>query len=299
MKAHLLCILCTLRAAYSMVKKAVDSEEIQKKAVIEVLKWLSDRAESLTSVTPAALHTYAFKTVQRISGCRDPFMRLKKMSNNLAMKIVPALMREINGRAKDEAIKMAVLGAVCGNSIDFEVEGHCAPIEDLERALLNCLRIGLTIDDTDKLISHLSESREILYLLDNAGEIVFDKLLISTITKSYPVRVVAAVKSGPILNDVTLEDALEVGLDECAEVITTGSDSVGLDLKEITEEFKKRLKGADLIIAKGQGYYESLTELESILSKPIVYMLRAKCQVVACSLNVPQGSNIVKFVGKV
>lgn len=299
MKAHLLCIPCTLRATYSIAKRAIDSEEVQKKSVIEVLRWLYNGAENLMNITPAALHTYAFKTVQRISGSRDPFMQLKKMSNSLAMKMVPILMREISGREKNEAIKIAVLGAVCGNSIDFEVEGHYVPIEDLERALLSCLRAGLTIDDTDKLISSLSESREVLYLLDNAGEIVFDKLLISIIAERYPVRVVAAVKSGPVLNDATLEDALEVGLDECAEVITTGSDSIGLDLKETTEDFKKRLKGADIIIAKGQGYYESLTELESILNKPIVYMLRAKCQVVASSLNVPQGSNIVKFVGKV
>lgn len=299
MKVHLLCMPCTLRAAYSIAKKATDDEGAQRRAVIEVLRWLSETAENLAGITPAMLHTYAFRTVQRISGNNDPFVRLKKISNDLAMKIIPILRREIDGKGSVEALKIAALGAVCGNSIDFEVEGYYVSIEDLEKMLLSCLKIGLAIDEREKLLWALSKSRKVLYLLDNAGEIVFDKLFISTIIENYPVKVIAAVKHGPILNDATMKDALETGLHEVAEVVTTGSDSIGLNLEEISNEFRKILNEADIIIAKGQGYYESLSEIETILNKPIIYMLRAKCQVVAESLNVPQGSNVIKFSGKI
>ncbi|MEM1587053.1 MAG: ARMT1-like domain-containing protein [Candidatus Bathyarchaeia archaeon] len=297
MRAHLLCIPCTLRAAYDIARRASDNEEILREAVIETLKWLGGEGERLINITPAAMHTRAFKIVQRVSGNSDPFKSLKKMSNILAMKVVPTLKREINCRRAIEAVKLAALGAVCGNSIDFEVEGYYASIEDLEKTLLDCLKSGLIIDETERLIDALSKSKRILYLIDNAGEIVFDKLFISTLSENYPARVIAAVKSGPILNDATMEDALEVGLHEVAEIITTGNDSIGLNIEESSEDFMRELKGADIIIAKGQGYYESLTEVERDLNKPIIYMLRAKCSVISKSLNVPQGSNIIKFVG--
>lgn len=296
MRARLLCILCTLRAAYNMVKRSTENEEVQRRVLLEALRWLSKEAENLASVTPAALHTYAFKIVQRVARNKDPFLNLKKMSNNLAMKIVPILRREISGKRPEEAVRIAALGAVFGNSIDFEVEGYHAPMEDLERALLSCLRSRLAIDDTANLIEMLPKSKKILYLLDNSGEIAFDKILIDVIVENYPVKVIAAVKSGPVLNDATMEDALEVGLQEHAEVITTGSDSVGLNLEETSEDFKVRLKEADIIIAKGQGHYESMTEYENSLGKPVVYMLRAKCPVVAEALSVPQGSNVIKIV---
>ncbi|MEM2026313.1 MAG: ARMT1-like domain-containing protein [Candidatus Bathyarchaeia archaeon] len=296
MKGGLLCIPCTLRAAYSIATKATDDEKMHKRVIFETLRWLSDNSENLLNITPAVLHTYAFRLVQNITGNRDPFANLKRESNKIAMRLIPLLEGRIEGKPLQDAFKLAVMGAICGNSIDFEVEGYQVSIERLEKPLLECLGSGLAIDDTCKLMDALSKSKSILYLLDNAGEIAFDKVLIKLITKVYPVKVYAAVKSGPIMNDATLNDALEVGLNEDAEVITTGSSSIGLNLEECSKEFMRYLREADVIIAKGQGYYESLTEIENILLKPIAYMLRAKCLVVAKSLKVSQGANVVKVV---
>ena len=155
---------------------------------------------------------------------------------------------------------------------------------------------SLQIDNTLKLMSRVSESKRILYLLDNAGEIVFDKFLMQMIKEKYSVKIFAAVKSAPVLNDATLEDAEQIGLGEVAEVITTGNDHIGINLDESSEEFLQRLYEADLIIAKGQGNYESITEFEHLLSKPIVYVLRAKCILVAESLGVQLYGNVVKAV---
>ncbi|MBS7639136.1 MAG: ARMT1-like domain-containing protein [Candidatus Bathyarchaeia archaeon] len=296
MRGYLLCIPCTLRAAYDIAIKATEDEELQRRVLLETLRWMNEE-NNLMNITPAMLHTHVFRLVQKITGNRDPFAHLKRESNKLAMKLTPILESEIEKLGPEEAFRLAALGAICGNSIDFEVEGYQVLLEDLERQLLSCLKSGLAIDDTPKLRNALSEAKTVLYLLDNAGEIAFDKTFIKFIVKNYPVKVLAAVKSGPILNDVTMEDALYVGLGEVAEVITTGSDSIGLNPDECSGEFMERLKESDLIIAKGQGYYESLTEIENILKKPIVYMLRAKCSVVARSLNTRQGSNVVKVVG--
>ncbi|MCX8171263.1 MAG: ARMT1-like domain-containing protein [Candidatus Bathyarchaeota archaeon] len=295
MKSRLLCIPCTLRAAYDIATKATDDEEIHKRVIYETLNWLSNSGD-LLNISPTSLHTQAFKLVQKITGNNDPFANLKRESNKIAMRLTLLLENEIEKKPFYDAFRLAILGATCGNSIDFEVEDYQFSIEKLEKSLMECIRSGLVLDDTHKLMDIFSKSSSILYLLDNAGEIAFDKIFIKVITKTYPVKVFAAVKSGPIMNDATLYDALQVGLNEVAEVITTGSSSIGLNLDECSEEFMEYLKKADVIIAKGQGYYESLTEIEHILSKPIAYILRAKCSVVAKSLNVNRGANIVKVV---
>ncbi|MEM3591436.1 MAG: ARMT1-like domain-containing protein [Candidatus Bathyarchaeia archaeon] len=295
MKSRLLCIPCTLRAAYDIATKATDDEEMHKKVLYETLKWLNSNGD-LLNVTPTVLHTHVFRLVQKITGNNDPFAKLKRESNRIAMRLIPFLESEIEKKSFNDAFKLSMLGAICGNSIDFEVEGHQVFVEGLEKSLMNCLGGGLALDDTHKLIGALSKSHTVLYLLDNAGEIVFDKLFIGTIIKRFSVKVFAAVKSGPIMNDATMEDALQIGLNEVAEVVTTGSTSIGLNLEECSEDFIRLLKEADVIIAKGQGYYESLTEIEHAFLKPIAYMLRAKCSAVAKSFNVPQGANVVKVI---
>lgn len=295
MKGHLLCVPCTVRAAYDIAVKATDNEDLRRTVLIETLKWLS-RNDVAIKMTPAMLHTYVFRLVQKITGNKDPFAHLKRESNRIAMSLLPLLRSNIKKQSFEESFKIAALGAICGNSIDFEVEGYQVSLEDLGRSLLECLKGDLILDDTLKLMDALSKSKTVLYLLDNAGEIVFDKIFMQVIIENYPVKVLAAVKSGPVLNDATMDDALQVGLNEVADVITTGSDSIGLNLSECSEEFLRYLNNSDIIIAKGQGYYESITEIEHIIQKPVAYILKAKCSVVAKSLNVHQGSNVIKLV---
>lgn len=247
-------------------------------------------------MTPAGLHTYVQRLTCKITGNSDPFRELKRRSNEVAMKVVHVLERRCRGMDFDDAFRLAVLGTICGNTIDFEVEGHQVSMDDLERQLLECLDGSLAIDDTRELMDLLSRSKMVLYILDNSGEIVFDWFLMDMIKEKYQVEILAAVKGGPILNDATLEDAEQIGLGEVAEVITTGSDHIGVNLEESSEEFQRSLREADLIIAKGQGNYESMTEIHHLLQRPIAYVLRAKCILVAESLGVQHFANVVKVV---
>ena len=294
MKWHPLCLPCTVRTAYDIATKATDDGEQHRRVVTETIKWLSGILNQ-TDLTPAYLHTYVFRLVQKITGNRDPFAKLKEESNRIALGLIPSLESEISKRDFKDAFKLAVLGAICGNSIDFEVEEHSVSLKDLEKSLMSCLGGDLAINDAYRLMDALARAKKVLYLADNAGEIVFDKLLIKFITKNYPVKVVVAVKSAPILNDATMKDALQIGLNEVAEVVATGSSSIGLNLEECSSSFLTILKNSDLIIAKGQGHYESLPEIAHLIQKPIVYMFKAKCPVIAKSLGVARGSNIVKF----
>ncbi|HIE18950.1 TPA: DUF89 family protein [Candidatus Bathyarchaeota archaeon] len=295
MKSQLLCIPCTVRTAYDIAVKATKDKKLQRKIVYEVLRWLTGK-NNLSEETPPRLHTYVQRLACKITGNDDPFKELKRKSNEIALKVMPVLERKCQRISFEDTFRLAVLGTICGNTIDFEVEGHEFSMSRLEEHLIRCLSGSLAIDDVSKLMDALSKSKKILYLLDNSGEIVFDKFLMRMIKEKYPVKIFAAVKSGPILNDATLEDTEQIRLGEVAEVITTGNDHIGINLEESSEEFLQRLREVDLIIAKGQGHYESITEFEYLFSKPIVYVLRAKCVLVAESLGVQQYGNVVKAV---
>jgi len=295
MKSQLLCIPCTVRTAYDIAVKATEDRDLQRKIVHETLRWLAEKRD-ITEETPPRLHTYVQRLAREITGNDDPFRELKWKSNEIALKVMHVLERRCRKRRFEDAFRLAVLGTICGNTIDFEVEGHRFSMSELENNLLKCLDGNLAIDDTSKLMDLLSKSKRILYLLDNSGEIVFDQFLMRMIKEKYPVEIFAAVKSGPILNDATLNDAEQIGLGKVAEVITTGNDHIGINLDESSEEFLQCLREADLIIAKGQGNYESITDIEHLFSKPIVYVLRAKCILVAESLGVQQYGNVVRIV---
>ena len=295
MKAQLLCIPCTVRAAYDIAVKSTMDEALRRKIIYETLRWLAEKYD-LAEITPPCLHTYVQRMARRITGNADPFRELKRKSNMIALRVIRVLDRKCKEAKFEDAFKLSVLGTICGNTIDFEVEGHEFSMSRLEEDLKRCLDGCLAIDDTDKFMDALSNSRRILYLLDNAGEIVFDKFLMQIIKVKYPIEIFAAVKAAPILNDATLEDAKQIGLSEVAKVITTGSDHVGVELEESSREFLDLLRNVDLIISKGQGNYESLTDLEHLISKPIVYILRAKCILVAEDLGVQRFGNVVKVV---
>jgi uncharacterized protein with ATP-grasp and redox domains len=295
MKGELLCLPCTVRTALDIAMKATKDKDLQSKLVFETMKWLVENP-GMMNETPAEFHTHVQRMAKKITGNPDPFIELKKASNEIALHVVKVLEKKCAKLGFTDAFRLAALGAICGNTIDFEVEGHQFSMDELESSLCACLDGTLAIDDTPKLAEALSRSKRVVYLLDNAGEIVFDTFFIKKITDNFPVKVYAVVKSGPILNDATLEDTKQVGLEEVAEIITTGADHIGMNIDESSDELLEHLHTADVIIAKGQGNYESLTEVEHVLPKPIVYVLRAKCSLVADTLSVPRNGNVVKII---
>jgi len=261
--------------------------------MLETSRWLATTRED---EIPAVLHTKVCTTAKMITGNPDPFSGLKRFSNEQALKMLPSLekMIEESSDAK-EAFQLAVKTAICGNAIDFEVENYDFSMERFDTQFLSCIEKDFAVDHTVLLMKQLERSKKIIYILDNAGEIVFDKLLINLIKRTYGCEVWAAVKEKPVVNDALLDDAERVGLTSVAQVITTGNDHIGVELDSSSETFLNHLTTSDLIIAKGQGCYETLTELESSLNVPVYYLLIAKCPVVAEDLAVPMGSSVVKF----
>jgi uncharacterized protein with ATP-grasp and redox domains len=183
----------------------------------------------------------------------------------------------------EDPLKTAVMLAITGNVIDFGAN----PQFRLEEEIQEVAQKEPTINHYEDLEDRLAHAREILYIGDNAGETVFDRVLIETLGK--PVTFV--VREGPIINDATREDATKSGLDKVATVVSSGCDAPGTVLSRCTGEFLDHFERADLIISKGQGNYETL----SGENRPIFHLLKAKCPVIAKDLGVEVGDWVIKY----
>jgi uncharacterized protein with ATP-grasp and redox domains len=291
MKAGVKCIPCTVRAALDMAEKASNDE---RKALIILRKtlWFLSAVDSLEK-TPAELHTTVSRIVKEVTGNPDPFKSIKEECNKRALKLASSLTKMVNNLDRLERLKVMFKASVYGNAMDFEIEDYDFKLEEFESNLAKCLDRDPIINDLDELLVLLKNSERIIYLLDNAGEIVFDKLLIQEVTQLFKCKIVAVVKQSPVLNDVTVEDASMVGLPDICEVISTGEDRIGVHLDTSSPAFKEALRTSDLVIAKGQGNFETLTEYRSIIKKPICHLFRVKCKVVSNYMKVPVNTDVI------
>ncbi len=197
------------------------------------------------------------------------------------------------GGNQQERFKKACLCAIVGNIMEFDIPGHKFMLNDLSKIFRTAAK-DLIIDDTDKAYELAKKAQSVLYLADNAGEIVFDTLLVEQL-KNMGLKVIYVVKGGPIINDATLEDVEFSGMDKIADKIsTTGTDAVGLLKSEVSSDFMKLYNEAELVFAKGMGYAETLTEYK--LSKPNFLLFRTKCVPVANYFAAPREKNIAKLM---
>ncbi|MEM2902394.1 MAG: ARMT1-like domain-containing protein [Candidatus Bathyarchaeia archaeon] len=291
MKAGIGCVPCTVRAALDMAEKASKDEREVLIILRKTLRFLS--AVDYFEKTPAELHTIVSRIVKEVTGNPDPFKSIKQECNKRALKLIASLTKMMEGLDSLERLNLMIKASVYGNAMDFEVEGYDFKLEEFELNLAKCVERNPIINDVGKLLILLKNSGKIMYLLDNAGEIVFDKLLIQEISQLFKCKIVAVVKQSPVLNDATIEDANMVGLTDVCEVISTGDDHIGVHLDTSSLAFKESVEMSNLLIAKGQGNFETLTEYRSMIKKPICHLFKVKCKVVSDYMKVPVNSDVV------
>ncbi len=258
----------------------------------ENIKLLS--REFRPTAVSAELGTKRDRIIKQLTGTEDPYKRSKKTSNERALKLLPKAKRFVeSGGNQQERFKKACLCAIVGNTMEFDIPGHKFTFSYLAKSLREAAK-DLYIDDLDKAYELANKANSILFLADNAGEIVFDTLLVEQL-KNMGLKVTYVVKGGPVLNDATMEDVTFSGMDKLADIVlTTGTDAVGLLKKEVSPEFLKIYDAAELVFAKGMGYAETLTEYK--LTKPHFLMLRTKCIPVANYFCAPREKNIAKLM---
>jgi hypothetical protein len=258
-------------------------ERIQRKTINAVFSILSNVS---VHTTPVEIAHLVHQRVKSITGDYDPYKEVKKKQNELALKYESTLSAQI--AEMSDSLKAAMMFSAAGNAIDLAPE---CPIPDIYKKYMEIISKGFTWDDYELFLKRLARSKSLLYLGDNAGEIVWDKILIEEVLENFNLDIIYAVRGFPILNDVTMEDAHFVGMNKVVNVISNGFDAPGTLLNRCSEEFLKKYQKSDLILSKGQGNYESLSEE----NRPIFFLLNVKCPVIAEDVHCRIGDIILKF----
>jgi len=292
MKTYLDCIPCFFKQALDAARMAGADEAVQKKALEELAKLVANL--DLTA-SPPEIGRDIYALVRKISGQNDPFKQVKQQSNQLALSFYPKLKARVN--VSSDRLLTAIELAIVGNIIDYgvknslDIEKETAKIFSEDETLISAE--SKSTFDYESFMQAVKNNPVILYLADNAGEVLFDRILIEELKTMGVKEVLYAVKEQPVINDALREDAVECGIDKVAKIISSGSDAPGTVLKYCSPEFIKIYNDAALIISKGQGNFEALCEQE----KNIYFLFRAKCPVVARDINGNLGDVILKKGG--
>jgi len=281
MKIFLDCIPCFVRQALDSAKLATDDEQIHEQVVREVLRLAADLD---MSQSPPAIGQQIHRLIRKLVGHNDPYHGIKRQFNNLALKLYSGLRKQVV--SSDDRLETAVRLAIAGNIIDFGVKTSLTE-SDLEETIAQSLNDHFNNNQIQEFEDVVSRAEKILYLADNAGEVVFDRLLIEQLPCE---KITVVVKGAPVINDATMEDAIIAGLPKIVEVIDNASDAPGTILETCSQTFRDRFEDADLIIAKGQGNYETLSDV----GKNIFFVLKAKCPVIARDIGCEVGEMILQ-----
>ncbi len=273
------CFPCFLR----QVNISLSQTSLPREDKIAIIKQTLPEVENTDSTTtPAHSTTFLHRKIRRLLGS-DPFHEIKRRYNQIALGLYDHLKEIVNN--SDDPLFTATRLAIAGNSIDFGIYKSV----DIEAEISRALEEKLAWDDYSRFKESLNEVDHLLYLLDNAGEIVFDRILIETLA-NMDISVTAVVKGSPVINDATMDDAKETGLIKCARVVTNGSDCIGTILPWCSQEFKKLYNSNLVILSKGQGNFETLCDETK---RDIFFLFQAKCDVVADFIGVKKGSMLL------
>jgi len=277
MKIYLDCIPCFMQQALRAGRMATSDEEKLK----QILDKTGEMVKTISMQnTPAEIGMSVYRIVSEVTSVQDPYKNMKQKHIDETKSIYPELEKIVAN--SDDKLLSAIRIAIAGNVIDLGVKKSFDIVKDVE----NILKQDFAVFDYEAFKTQLEKSENILYIGDNVGESVFDKILIKELKK--PVKY--AVRSIPIINDVTIEDAIASGLDEVAEIVDSGCESPGVILKQSTPEFLEIFNTSGLVISKGQGNFEGLSDC----NRQVFFLLKTKCPIISNHIGVEEGSIILK-----
>jgi uncharacterized protein with ATP-grasp and redox domains len=287
MRTYLDCIPCFFRQALEGARIVQASPKQQKQVIDEFARRIPKIS---LKACPPEIARIGYALLKKISPNGDPYKEIKQKSNRIALRLFRKLKNMVN-HSSDRLLAALEL-AVAGNIIDFGVKNNLNVKEELKRILAqeNKSIHKKSIFHYLKFWRALKKAKSILYLADNAGEVVFDRVLIEEIKRIYPEKdIYYTVKEKPIINDALFEDAKVCGIDKLVRVISNGTDAPGTILNLCSEEFKRIYRDADMIISKGQGNFESLSQEK----KSIFFLFMVKCPVVAKETSCKIGDTVL------
>ncbi len=282
MKIKRECIVCILNQIIR-VSDFLNLSELKKDIILKKALSLSSEYD-YRDITPPEFSEFLYDIVINETMEDDPYKTLKKDQNDMILKRADFFEDKINN--SDDPLYKAGTYALAGNIIDYGgVQTFDLDLDDFDR-------IKIDINDFEKFRKKLHDSKQILYIADNAGEAVFDKFFIKQIKKIFKnIDIYYAVKSKPAINDITKRDAEYIGIGEFTTIIESGMGMAGTIIHKTTEEFRNLYNTSDIVISKGQGNFETLETEE----REILFIFKVKCKIVSEFSGIKQGSNIFAF----
>ncbi len=274
MKISRECIHCLARQAVEIAEEATADNKLQEAIIKSSLKELAEMNFDETAPEIAyKMHQHA----KQITGVLDPYATLKDRYNDIANDLYERIKDEKWLENADDPFDMACRLAIAGNIIDFSVGLELEP-KDILQSVEDSIKCDIFGTGSTALQEAISKAKHIMYIADNAGEIIFDKFLLENMPMD---KITFVVKGGPIVNDATMTDAISTGVVDLVTVIDNGHSAQGTIMKDCSEAFRAAFDKSDLIISKGQANFETLSDIKD---KTIFYLLRAKCRSVAGSI---------------
>jgi uncharacterized protein with ATP-grasp and redox domains len=280
MKTFFDCIPCFVRQALDSVRLVTDDEEVHERLLREVLQ---TAGKMDLRQAPPAMGQHIHRVIRALTRQSDPYQAMKDRFNRLTLGLYPELKARVEH--SDDPLEVAVRLAIAGNTIDMGVNSHLDE-SHVHQAIEEALSAPLD-GDVHAFAQAVACACKILYLADNAGEIAFDRLLLERMPAE---KVTFVVRGSPVINDATMADAQAAGIPGLVEVIDNGSDAPGTILEDCSAAFRRRFDEADLIVAKGQGNYETLSDV----AKDVFFAFKAKCPVIARDVGCRVGSLILR-----
>jgi len=278
MHTSLDCVPCLVQQSLKVARMATTDEKVHEAVLRDTLR----HASQLDLARPPMLGQWIYRQVRQRTGQDDPYLAVKQESNRLALALYPAWKQRI--LASENPLTAAVRLAIAANLIDFGIKGDLQP-EDIPSALEKSFASRLE-GDADEFFDAVARAKDILFLADNAGELVFDRLFLELLARN---NLTVVVKGGPAINDALRSDAEAAGLPGLVEVIDNGTDGAGTLLDTCSAEFRRRFERAQLIIAKGQAHYESLEGCP----RDLFFLLKVKCPLVGRHIGHEVGSLVI------
>lgn len=270
------CFPCALRQTVSAARLVTDDPEFHYRCLVEACKIL---AGAERGITPPEMGEDIYGMVNRLSGVSDPFEKQKKEQNDVAMRLLPWLRERVRGA--EDPLQMAVKLSIAGNVVDPGSQESF----NLEESVMDAVADEGGFVNFPRFLDVLKKAEDVLFIADNCGEIVFDRVLIETMLEMKDLDITLAVRSAPIINDVTEKEARQVGLDEFCKILPSGSKMPGTCLEKTNEDFQRAFREADLVISKGQGNWETLEDCD----REVFFLFQAKCPVIAGFLGCREG----------
>ena len=284
MRTYLECIPCFIKQSLEAARMATDDETVHETVLKEVMKHLENVS---FNDSPPELSRDVHKIIKTITKSKDPYKKVKDESNQKVKNLYPHLKKLVNDA--DDPLLMAVKLAIVGNVIDFGTTNRF----NLEDMIDTAVKKHFVDEAYPQFKKTLEQAKNILYLADNSGEIFFDKLLIEELTKSGK-DITYVVKANPIINDVLVEDAKFAGMDKLATIMEGDAgqkrSAPGMVLSYASKEFLEKLRAADMVISKGQGNYESLSDID----REVFFLLMVKCPLVAQDIGTEMAQLVLK-----